>query len=286
MVDVEDRFITGADGLRLHLRLYGVSNGGTPVVCLPGLTRNLLDFDGLAHILAASPHGRQVISISSRGRGRSDRDPDPTRYTVPVEASDVIAVMDALSLNQAAFIGTSRGGLILHMLAMTHPERIDRAVLNDIGPVLEADGLRTIQTQLAARDTPGTIDEAVAALRQAYGAEFPRLTEQDWRDMAGALFREQDGRLSSDYDPAIAAQISAIDLNAPLPTLWEAYEGLAKKPLMVIRGENSQLLSHQTVQAMAARKPDLVFIEAEGQGHAPILHLAPLPEQIAAFLTA
>lgn len=284
MADSIDRFITVPDGLTLHVRIYGEANPGTPVVCLPGLTRNLLDFEYLARTLAAAPYHRRVVAISSRGRGLSDRDPQPARYTIPVEAGDVISVLDQLGIDSAAFIGTSRGGLILHVLAMTHLERIERLVLNDIGPVLETEGLRQIQSYLGGRRAPASFADAVEILRATHGAEFPTLVFGDWEGMAHALYRETNGRLVADFDPAIAEQFCAADLSQPLPDLWAQFGLLVEKPVMVVRGEFSRLLSRETVAEMARRHEQCVGIEAKGQGHAPLLHLDGLAAEIGAFL--
>lgn len=284
MADSIDRFITVPDGLTLHVRIYGEANPGTPVVCLPGLTRNLLDFEDLARILAAAPYHRRVVAISSRGRGLSDRDPQPARYTIPVEAGDVISVLDELGIDSAAFIGTSRGGLILHVLAMTHLERIERLVLNDIGPALETEGLRQIQGYLGSRPAPQSFDEAADILRATHGAEFPTLGSSDWEGMARALYREVDGRPVADFDPAIAEQFHAADLSQPLPDLWAQFGLLVEKPIMVVRGEFSRLLSRETVAEMTRRHGQCVGIEAKGQGHAPLLHLGGLAAEIGAFL--
>lgn len=284
MTSHRDHFIQVPDGLSLHVREYGPDNPGTPVVCLAGLTRNLLDFEDLAIILSTPPTSRRIISISSRGRGLSDRDPDPSRYTIPVEAADVIAVLEHLAIDQAAFIGTSRGGLILHVLAMTHLDRIEHVVLNDIGPVLELDGLRQIQAYLGGQAPLRSFAEAAALLRRLHGTEFPALGDPDWQSMAKALYRETNGVIAADYASEIATQFRAADLSQPLPTLWRQFDLLAQKPVMVVRGEHSRLLSRETVDEMKARKPDLIAVEAKGQGHAPLLHPGTIPKLIGGFL--
>jgi len=280
-----DHFVTVPDGLRLHVRIYGEGNGGLPILCLPGLTRNVLDFEDFARILAAPPYGRRVIAISSRGRGLSDRDPQPERYTIPVEASDVISLLDQLDIETADFIGTSRGGLILHVLAMTHLARIERVVLNDIGPVLEVEGLKQIQGYLGSRRAPKDFSEAAEILQATHGAEFPALGAEDWAGMAIALYRDVEGKLAADFDPAIAEQFRAADLARGLPDLWPQFALLGDKRVMVIRGAFSRLLSRETVEDMQRRHPGLAAVEAGGQGHAPMLHLNGLAEKIGAFLT-
>ena len=285
--DFATRFIRTADGLSLHIRIYGEDLPGRPVVCLPGLTRNSRDFHQLAVILSQSAHPSRVITLDSRGRGLSDRDSDKSRYALSVEALDVVTVLDALAIDRAAFIGTSRGGLILHLLAASHPDRLAAVVLNDIGPVIERQGLEQIQAYLGREQKPPSdMDEAAAVLRAIHGDAFPALRPEDWRDMADAIYREIDGRIVADFDPAIAAQMASADLSLPIPDLWTNFEAFGGAPLMAIRGETSTLLSPETLEEMASRHPGLATVTAGGQGHAPILHLDDLAAQVSDFLTA
>lgn len=285
--DFASRFIQTPDGLSLHIRIYGEALSGTPVICLPGLTRNSRDFHQLAVILSQSANPSRVVTVDSRGRGLSDRDVDKSRYALPVEALDVVTVLDALAIDRAAFIGTSRGGLILHLLAASHPERLAAVVLNDIGPVIEREGLEQIKTYLGREQkAPSDMGEAAGVLRAIHGDAFPALRPEDWRDMADAIYREIDGRIVADFDPAIAAQMVGADLSQPIPDLWKNFEAFDRTPLMAIRGETSKLLSAKTLAEMVSRHPGLVTVTAKGQGHAPILHLDGLAARIGDFLTA
>ncbi|MFC3165104.1 alpha/beta fold hydrolase [Ciceribacter thiooxidans] len=277
--------VTVADGLTLRGRIFGEEIGGTPVVCLAGLTRNGRDFAPLAQWLASHPERPfKVVTIDSRGRGASDRDPDPNRYTVPVETGDVIAVCAALGIARAGFIGTSRGGLILHILAALKPDLLAAVILNDIGPVIEAEGLRHIQSYLADSVPFSDFIEAAHHLQAVHGAHFPALGEDEWQEMARAIYREQNGMIEADCDPAIAAGMIAADLSQPLPDLWPQFEGFAAVPLMVIRGQHSKLLSEETIEEMGRRYPALRRLTAFGQGHAPLLHLGALAEDTHRFL--
>ncbi|MCL6707471.1 alpha/beta hydrolase [Pseudomonas sp. R2.Fl] len=283
---VEEFSVAIPDGLTLRGRIYGPENAADTVVCLAGLTRNGRDFHQLADILCGDPvKPWRVVTIDSRGRGLSDRDPDKGRYTIPVEANDILAVCDSLGIERAGFIGTSRGGLLLHLIAGLRPALPAGVILNDIGPVIEPEGLRQIQAYLGRkRPQPRDWAEAVAAVRADHGAAFPVLSDGDWRDMARALYRETEEGIVADYDRAIADQLAAADLSKPIPDLWPQFESFRSIPLMVIRGEHSRLLSEATVSEMARRHPDLHRVTAPGQGHAPIPHIGDLPATIADFL--
>ena len=287
--DYLEHHIPSPDGLTLYAREYGGNASGAanrlPVVCLAGLTRNGRDFHQLALMLSADAQTpRRVVTIDTRGRGGSDRDHDVSRYTVPHEAGDVICVLSALGMDRAAFIGTSRGGLILHVLAAVQPQLLGPVVLNDVGPAIGMEGLRHIQSYLGHRSSFATLGEAAAALKRVHGAAFPKLTDQDWLEFAQANLRETDGRFEPDHDPAIAAGMAALDLSQPLPELWEQFELFRANPLMTIRGENSVLLTDDILQRMQDRNPDMQVFLVPDQGHAPLLHLGGTPAAIATFL--
>jgi len=281
-----DFFYTAPDGLRLHARVYGEANSGPwPVVCLPGLTRNARDFHELALYLSQrADHPRTVIAFDYRGRSQSAYDPDIGHYNVGIEAGDVLAGLAALNIEEAAFIGTSRGGLIIHVLGALRPAVLKAIVLNDIGPVIEAAGLAHIQTYLDPAPKPKSRAEAVEAQRIAHGADFPALTEADWERMVSALYRETDLGLLPDFDPRLVETVAGLDLGKPLPDLWPQFEALAAIPVLAIRGANSKLLSADTLDEMQKRHPGMEAITVDGQGHAPFLETGNLSGAIAAFL--
>lgn len=289
-IEITDERISTDDGLSLHCRTYepaGRAAAALPVVCLPGLSRNGRDFQQLAMALAGHESmPRRVITVDSRGRGLSDRDPDPSHYSVPVEMMDVVAACARLGIARAAFIGTSRGGLILHGLATVRPDLIAGVVLNDIGPVIELSGLLAIRDLLAGRSIPDNWAAAAASLQAAYGQQFPALVAADWQEMAEAIYREIDGQIVADFDPAIAASLTAIGTETVLPDLWAGFEALTAFPMLAIRGEHSDILAEATLAAMQQRHPAMQVVIAKGQGHAPLLHLRPLPETIQSFLAS
>lgn len=291
MQNFQQGYITAADGTRLAYRDYGTGSesdvaNSLPLVCLPGLTRNARDFHKLAlQICASQTKPRRVVAVDYRGRGLSDRVADKASYTIVTETQDLCTLLDVLGIERAVFVGTSRGGLILHVLTSVAPQRIAGLILNDVGPELPVQGLLDIQAYLKTAPRLGQWDEAIAHLRQIHGPAFPSLSDGDWQDMARDLFVETDGGIVADCDPEIARAFSAADLGAhPLPSLWEQFDQFPDVAMMVVRGENSTLLTRETVDAMQARRPALNSVTAMGQGHAPLLHLGAVSRAIADFL--
>ena len=284
-----EHHIPSPDELTLYARDYGREAPGAgdrlPVVCLAGLTRNSRDFHPLAVMLSTDKEApRRVITIDTRGRGGSSWDSDPSRYTVPHEAGDVLTVLAALGVARAAFIGTSRGGLILHVLAAVQPELLGAVILNDVGPAIGMEGLRHIQSYLGRRPHFDSLAEAAEALKRVHGPAFPMLSQADWLEFAEATLKKTEIGYEPDHDPAIAAGMAALDLSQPLPELWEQFDLFAAHPLMTIRGENSVLLTPEILGRMQARSPQMQTLIVADQGHAPLLHIGGTPAAIKAFL--
>lgn len=271
--DYASSFITAQDGLKLHVRAYGPRTGDRlPVVCLPGLARTSTDFHDLAVALAGnSKQLRQVFAMDYRGRGRSDYDRDPGNYNLGVELNDLVAVLTALEIEPAVFVGTSRGGILTMLLATVRPAAIAGAVFNDIGPVIEPRGLVRIKNYVGKLPQPASFDDAGDILRRLFAGHFPKLTPADWTAFARRTFEEREGKLIPSYDPKLVKALDGIDLERPLTPLWRQFDALARVPVMVIRGANSDVLSPETVAAMRQRRADLDVLEIADQGHAPLL---------------
>ena len=279
-------FVSAPDGLRLHVRSYGARDRRRcPVVCLPGLARTTADFDALGAALTGDPdRARHVLAVDYRGRGESDYDADPGNYNVATELADLLAVLTALEVEPAVFVGTSRGGILAMVLATVRPAAIAGVVLNDIGPVIEMKGLVRIKSYLGRLPQPKSFEDAAAILRHLFGAQFPGLGPDDWAMFARRTFKETDGSLTPRYDPKLANILKGVDMAQSLPTLWKEFDALAPVPVMIIRGAISDVLSEQTVADMRVRRADIDVLVVPEQGHAPLLAEPDVTARIGEFV--
>jgi pimeloyl-ACP methyl ester carboxylesterase len=280
-----DIFVTAQDGLRLHVREYGSRIApALPIVCLPGLARTVADFDALAPALVNGPPPRRVIAIDSRGRGQSDYDSNAENYNLAVELGDVVTVLTALEIGEAVFVGSSRGGLLTMLLGVAHPTAVAGAVLHDIGPVIEPKGLARIKSYVGKLPQPRSFAEGAEILRRLFDAQFPKLTAEQWLAAAQRTWKLDDGSLVPTYDVRLARTLLEVDIERPLPSMWNEFDALARVPILAIRGANSDILSAATVTAMRERHPGMDAIEVADQGHVPMLDKPDLISSIAEFV--
>jgi pimeloyl-ACP methyl ester carboxylesterase len=267
-------FFVARDGLRLHARDYGPQiSSQLAVVCLPGLARTAADFHELALALSTDARKpRRVLALDYRGRGLSAYDRNWKNYDIRVELDDVCQVLAASGVHEAVFVGTSRGGLITMALSAARPTLIRGAVLNDIGPVLDARGLIRIRGYVGKLPVPQNYAEAAEILKRFSDSHFPLFGADEWDLMARRTWKTgEDGKLVTRYDRNLMKVLESLDLEATLPDLWPYFGGLANVPVLAIRGANSDLLAPDTLLEMARRHPACETFVAPGQGHAPSL---------------
>jgi pimeloyl-ACP methyl ester carboxylesterase len=263
----QDGYLVVPDGLKLHYRDYPGPGGKPPLLCLHGLTRNSRDFAELAE--RYSPRFR-VLALDFRGRALSDYDPLPMRYTPLTYAGDVIELLDRLGIDEAVFVGTSLGGLVTMTVAAMAPQRIHAAILNDVGPQLSNVGLDRIKSYVGHGLRFRTWDEAAEAIANNNRHVPASYAHEDWVQMARRVCREDNGEIRFDYDMAIALPF---ETSGPTPTIdmWPLFDALARKPLLVLRGEISDLLSADALEKMHAAAPGMRSATVSGVGHAPEL---------------
>lgn len=275
---------TSDDGLSLYYRDYPGPEGydGPPVLCLHGLTRNSRDFAALADHLAAS---RRVIVPEMRGRGQSDYAPDSSTYSPAQYVADVEKLLGELGVERFVSIGTSMGGLMTMLMAAAKPGRLDAVVMNDIGPEINPAGIERISGYVGQGRSYPTWVHAARSMAEVHGESFPDYDLEEWLEMAKrTLVVNQNGRIGYDYDMAIAEPFKQPDGAAPA-NLWLAFEALRDVPMVLIRGELSDLLTAETVKQMGVRNPAMTTVTVPRVGHAPTLDEPEARAAIDALLT-
>ena len=270
--DFAERRWTSRDGLSLYARDYPGESGGArlPVICLHGLTRNSKDFADVAPRIAAT--GRRVLVPDVRGRGRSGYDSRPERYDPRVYARDVLGLMDGLGIARAVFLGTSMGGLITMMVAAYRRKAIAAAILNDVGPEVDKAGIDRILSYVGKFRPIESWDDAIEHARLTSGSCYPENSDADWDLFAKRTFREEAGRPVFDYDPAIMVPLGKGPPKTRSLLGMLLFRRLARsRPILLIRGELSDLLSERIAQRMKRNAPSLQVAVVPGVGHAPVL---------------
>lgn len=280
-----DVFFTSDDGLKLFSRDYGpLDSSQAPVLCLAGLTRNSRDFHDVASRLSAT---RRVIVPDYRGRGLSEYAKDWQTYQPHIEMADAIKLLDELGVDKFFIIGTSRGGLISMVMGQAIRDRLLGVVLNDIGPKLEDDGLIRIADSINDRVEYSSWDHAVNSLKK-YSTGFSGLSDRQWLEFAHNLYRQNGEKIEPDYDFDLTKTFPSADFvrSGKIPEAWELFETLKGLPVAVIRGENSDLLSVETVTKMKKAHKGLITTTVPNRAHVPFLDEPEAVEAIDRVLSA
>lgn len=263
----DDRYWTSSDGLNLHYRDYPGRADRPPILCLHGLTRNSRDFESLALRLNGD---WRVITPDFRGRSQSQYDPQPSRYVPPTYAADIIRLLDELGISEAVFIGTSLGGITTMIVAAFAPQRIAGALLNDVGPELDPAGLERIGGYVGMPLVFSDWDDAADKLSAKYGDVHPLYGRDEWLRYARRVARETKRGVEFDYDMAIAEPFKQMDpATAAATNAWPLFHALAGRPVTILRGETSDLLSPDIAKRMQDSIPGAELVTVPNVGHAP-----------------
>lgn len=278
-----DAYYDSADGLKLFYRDYSSrsNKASIPVICLPGLTRSSRDFGSLAVQIAQR---RRVITTDLRGRGRSDYDPDRSHYHPQQYVADVWELLASLGIDKVIVIGTSLGGLMAMIMACQRPASIAGVILNDIGPELDPVGLARVVEGAGLLPVVDNWQDAVHETRKNYGSAFPDWSDSQWLEYAKSTYRESnDGRLDMNFDRNIGVA-SREGTSGVRQDPWQLFDAFLPIPLLVFRGEHSDIFSSTTLEKMQRRKPDLAAVTVRNRGHAPYLDEPEARDAIDTFL--
>ncbi|WP_339668628.1 alpha/beta hydrolase [Dasania marina] len=277
-----DIYYTVDDGLTLHARDYANPHAIKTILCMHGLTRNAADFETIVDSLQKN---YRVITVDQRGRGLSDWETDSQRYSPVYYVRDMWQLLDHLSIDKVALIGTSMGGLMAMLMAAERPERIQGLVINDIGPEVATSGLARIINYVGGRSEAESWSAAAADTRDVNAICFPHYTASQWMTMARRLYRENEqGHPVLAYDPAISSTIQSEESASVPSNLWPLFHSLKAMPMLVLRGELSDLLSESCFEEMKSSMPTMRSVEVLGVGHAPALDEPEAIDAIVKFL--
>jgi len=262
-----EKHVTAQDGLQLYFRDYGdPMSPRLPVLCLSGLTRNSRDFELFATRVARE---RRVLSPDYRGRGRSAYDPDWRKYQGLTYVNDVLHLLAATGVERCIVVGTSLGGILAMGLCALRPTSVAGIVLNDIGPDVASAGLARI-TDFIATDRPQPDWETAERFIRAALSHLPIKDDATWRNLTRGTFREgPDGLLHFDYDIALVRGM--LQDRASVPDLWPLFRAARDIPMLVLRGEASDVLTEEGLARMVAERPDLLHVTIRDAGHVPAL---------------
>ena len=271
-----DRYWTSRDGLQLYYRDYAGPADRPPLLMLHGLTRNSRDFEYIAGRYAGD---WRVIAVDFRGRGHSQYDPNSANYQPPTYAMDILQLLDELGIDRAVFMGTSLGGLVTMIIATVAAQRIAGVLLNDVGPELDLSGIDRIKSYVGKQVLFRDWDDAADRLQQRAGDVYPAYDHAAWVRFAKRACRQTEGGVEFDYDMKIAEPFEAGN-TGEIKDAWPYYRALGDRPVLVLRGEHSDLLPGPAADRMAKEIPDVEVVTVKGVGHAPDLDE---PEAVAAI---
>lgn len=279
-----EHYYTSTDGLNLYYREYGLAEEACPILCLSGLTRNSGDFHEFAERYCGM---RKVYALDYRGRGKSDYDPNYSNYNPQVYLGDIYRFLEHKEIARALFVGTSLGGLLTMAMAGLAKHVIAGAILNDVGPEVNAAGGSRILEYVGKDICFPTLEAATEHHRQSYLGAYPDIDAATWRRIAANTyaFDETAGNYRLNYDLAIGKALAEQYGSGGAPIdLWPFFKALQDVPLLVIRGALSDVLSAEVFTRMQAEVPTMQAVVLDNRGHIPLLDEPPLLEKMDPFI--
>ena len=292
MTDYTDFWYTSHDGLRLYARDYSAAlyknKQAKTILCMHGLTRNSADFEDICSKLAVD---YRLIVVDQRGRGLSDYDPDYTNYNPLVYVQDMFLLLVELELSSVILLGTSMGGIMAMIMSAMKPEVVQAVILNDVGPEIAKPGLDRLKKYVGKSQPVSNWEEAAKQTASINSIAFPEANDQFWLNFAKRIFNEDDkGCPVLAHDPNIAIPLMSSGEDdgetSAAPDLWPVYEQILELPIMLIRGELSDIIDAECVQKMQQKKPDIDLLEISNVGHAPLLNEPDVESRIVKFLNS
>jgi pimeloyl-ACP methyl ester carboxylesterase len=261
-------YFRSSDGLQLYCRDFASDKDGTPVLCLPGLTRNSRDFEDLANYLSGR---RRVLTPDLRGRGLSEYDPEWRNYHPSTYVQDAWTLLDTLAIDKVIVIGTSLGGICAMAMSAQQKERVAGVILNDIGPEVNPAGAIRVRENAGRAKPVHSWGEAIEQFRRTYAHFFPGLSDVDWQKLVQRGYRENEQGVP-ELDVDLNVGKAARELKPKTGDLWQMFDTLSDIPVVLLWGVLSDLLTADIVKKMRVRNRDLEVVPISNRGHVPLLN--------------
>lgn len=253
---------------KMAYKEWGDPANSKVLVCVHGVTRVSDDFDNMAQALCDE---YRVVCPDVVGRGRSDWLRDPQYYVIPQYVSDMVTLLARLNADIVHWFGTSMGGLIGMGVASLNDSPIKKLVLNDVAPTLNPVALTRIGEYIGQDVRFPDFDEAARYVKDI-SLTFGPHSDEEWRKLAADVLRQdKDGQWIRHYDLKLSVPFKAATPESTKQAeamLWAAYDNI-HCPTLLVRGAQSDLVTPEVAQDMAARGPKATVVELPGVGHAP-----------------
>lgn len=250
-----------------------LGSGRLPLLCVPGLTRNMADF---AEFAALFQRGFEadwpVVLVDLKGRGRASDRHDRREYISTIDARDLLDVLAALAIDSAVLVGQGYGGQVAMALAAAHPRAVTGAVLIDAGPVSDPRGLVRLRNNLNELDGARGQAGYRSMFRRLLAADYPGVPEAEYDRLAGRThFLDKRQRVHALFDRALLELLKPFEHDDILVPSWPYFDALAHAPLLLLRTQLTEQLRRETFEEMLRRRPDAEGFIIEGQGSPALL---------------
>ena len=256
-----------------------------PLLCLPDELGRAKDHHRLAlSLLALKDQPAFIHTLSLRGRGTSDAT-NVANTSVLDDADDLISFFDARDLHHCNMVVNGRAIYVLLLALIKRPGLVKRVILNDAAPEFDTVAIAR-ETALNQRsNAPDTWEEAIDIMRERKSNSFTTFSDDDWEHAASIRWLDVDGKPATTNDPKLVRFSNAADYDEPQPRLWREFKLLSEISVLLMRGENSDLVTQEISDKMSIENPKLKTKIAKGQGHVPALYIGDLPQHLSDFLS-
>lgn len=271
---VQDKHVN-LNGLRFHYREWG-SETIEPIVLLHGWTDNCRVWDTVSAALADHYH---LFALDQRGHGESEWAKSWEEYALDNKVADLDAFISVLGLSQVTLVGHSGGGAHPTYLYTPQSNKVKRLIIVDAGPG-PRDGADSIPSPLPETDdarsfwyTAGDFENPEAVypeIRRMW--TLRHMSDEECRHRFDSKIKQlnNSSKWTLRYDSKLRSQTGLTVPPSDEATHWQALSRISC-PTLLIRGDESHLVSRAKAQRVAQTIPNCRVVEVHSSTHYPHL---------------